>query len=453
MLVADGKRFMWANVLVRLSAALYSFFFIILNYVVFRFCFPLLIYTLPCLLGSTLVLWSLLPRREPARDLCRADSTSLGAVLQDICLRAKVPAIERVEVFFAANASAYSVKGISCVGIGFPLLLTLSRPETEAILAHEIAHHLYGDAGKERIAARLDQQLERIVQLFSRRVSALILLPFKPVFLRLLRYVRRAHRDCEFHADEFAAAVIGANSLASALCRLDEVSTKWQVFLVHWVSLLREAPVGIDLISMYDAYLVSCQGACPKRPISTRLSGAYDTHPSLEERLERLGVSEDTGCQVMPERHVVVNRDEISSNFFRVFFGARLDAFVTFERGYLLLAKRLIQKYQTALALLTWRDLDNMPKAFSRFSFASFQFTGVDHYETERRMFIFLIGYLVYSRSRQPLRVGEFMTPFLRIDDEEVDLWAIVTFQFSERSQRLRQIVETFGIDMDESLA
>ena len=355
-------------------------------------------------------------------------------------------------MFYVVQCVPYSVNGTSRVGLGFPLLLTLSQAETDAILAHEVAHHLYGDTGKGRITTSLDQQLERIVALFSRRAPALILMPFKPVFLRLLRYVRRAHRDCEFHADGFAAAVIGENSLASALCRLDEVSAKWHFFLVHWVGLLREAPVGIDLISMYDAYLASCAGAHSKQPVSTRLTGAYDTHPSLEERLERLGAGDDTSCQALPERHGVVNGDEISSSFFRLFFDAQPDTFVAFDRGYLLLARQLLRKYHSALASLTWRDLDEMPLAFSRFSFASFQFTGVDHYETERRMFIFLVCYLVYSRSGQPLRIGEFMTPTLRIDDDDVDLWTIVSFQFSERSQQLRQIVEALGIDTEEHL-
>jgi Zn-dependent protease with chaperone function len=455
MLPIDYRRFVLANVLVRVFSALYASLFIALNYAAITYCFPLMIYTLPCLVGGVMLLWSLVPPRERTNVQCRVSSPSLDSSLAEICACAGVPKIERVEAVFAANAVAYSGKGKSRVAIGFPLLATLNQLEINAVLAHEIAHHLYGDTGKGRVVARLDQQLERIIVLLSRRASALILLPFRPVFLGLLRYVRRANRDCEFHADEFAVKTIGLRPSVSALTGLRRVGALWHFFLEHWCVILREGRVAIDLVSMYEAFLASGVADRIRVPLSSGLSGVYDTHPSICDRVERLegiGAEIGDGSIAEPERHQVTNADELSANFYHVVLNARATSFEPFLQGYPRLASSILGRFGPALSPFVWRDLDDAPRVFSQYSFALYKLTGIDDYEFEKRIFVFLVSYLVFVRSGQLLRVGEYFSPLLTIRGEEIDLWSIVSSQLVNDNSRLSGVLEAIGIDPEEEL-
>lgn len=456
MLPVDFRRFVLANALVRALAVLYASLFFWLNYLAIRYCFPLMIYTLPCLGGSVMLLWALLPHRDRAPVQCHVSSPTLDLSLGQICARAEVPKIERVAVIFAANAFAFSEKGKSRVAVGFPLLATLNQPELDAILAHEIAHHLYGDTGKGGVVARLDSQLGRIIALMSRRLSALILLPFRPVFLGLLQYVRRTNRDCEFHADDFAARSIGLGPCASALTGLRRIEALWNFFLEHWGLVLREGSVAIDVVSMYDAFLASGIADRIRIPLSPSVSNAYDTHPTICERvarLEKLHADPRFNESVFgSERHEVVNADELSANFYQVVFDVRATSFEPFPRGYLLLASSLLRRFGPALYPFAWRDMDDVPDVFSKYSFASFQITGVDDYEFDKRIFIFLVSYLLFVRSGQLLRVGMYFTPLLEIDGEEVDLSSVVCPHFASDGWRLRGILESIGVDPAERL-
>ena len=460
MLAADHRRFVWAIFLLRGAAAAYASVFIALNYLIIRVeIYPLLIYTLPCLLGSAMLLWALLPARERVIERCPLNSPSLVLALRDICARAGVPAANRIEILFAVNAAAYTLKQESRVAVGFPLLATLTRAQVDAVVAHEVAHHLYGDTGSGRVSQRLDRLLERMVRLMSRRAPALILLPFRPVFLRLLRFVRETHRECEFHADEFAARTLGFTPYLDVLNGFSRIDALWAFFLDHWVLLVRTARVAIDLTSMYEAFLATGIAERIRVSPSSGFSGAYDTHPSIRERVERLrqadssaSCDENAEAGVGDVKHEILNPDVLSAEFYHQVLNLRATSFDSFAVGYPKIAAALMARFGPALAPFAWRDLDDLPRVFSQYSFASYQATGIDNYEFEKYVFVFLVSHLIFTRSGQPLCVGEYCVPNLTFDGVETDLWSIVSSQFGERDSRLAEVLLAVGIDPSERL-
>ena len=456
MLAADHRRFVWATFFVRGAAAAYASVFIALNYLIIRVeVYPLLIYSLPCLLGSAMLLWSLLPARERVVEQCALKSPSLDLALRDICVRAGVPAANRVEILFAVNAAAYTLKQESRVAVGFPLLATLTRAQVDAVVAHEIAHHLYGDTGSGRVSRRLDQLLERMIRLMSRRASALILLPFRPMFLSLLRYVRETHRECEFHADAFAARTIGLSPYLDVLNGLTRVNALWDFFLDHWALLVREARVAIDLASMYEAFLATGIAGRIRVSPSSGFSGVYDTHPSVRERVERLRQADLSASHdeaIGDAKHEVLNGDALSAEFYHQVLNLRTTSFDSFVAGYPKLAEALLARFGPALVPFAWSDLDDLARVFSQYSFASYRATGIDNYEFEKYVFVFLVSYLIFTRSGQSLCVSEYCVPCLTIDDVQVDLWSIVSSQFGERDPRLAEVLIAVGIDPSEKL-
>lgn len=68
MLAADHRRFVWAIILVRGAATAYPSLFV------------------ADLLGSTMLLWSLLPVRERTVERCAVSSPSLDLEAGDLCL-------------------------------------------------------------------------------------------------------------------------------------------------------------------------------------------------------------------------------------------------------------------------------------------------------------------------------------------------------------------------------
>lgn len=183
--------------------------------------------------------------------------------------------------------------------VGLPLACGLGADEFRAVLAHEVGH-------LSRAHGRFSAWIYRVrvlwarlsVQLQARRTWGAWLFEWflkrwSPYFTAYSFVLARAQ---EYEADRFAALAGGAEALGRALVRMEVASVSLEA--PFWAGVRRgladaaEPPPGI-----IAAFSSAVGGAVPPeraarslRQALTRRTDIGDTHPSLAERLQALGV-------------------------------------------------------------------------------------------------------------------------------------------------------------------
>jgi Zn-dependent protease with chaperone function len=259
----------------------------------------------PALAGVALVWWTLHPWREAVgRPVSRRDAPGLFDAVDLLADRIGAPRIHEVRLTDDFNAAAQVVdvrwqpwRKRRVLVLGVPLLALLDVDAVRGVIAHELGHfsHRHGRLGHWIYRARAGWTayaqtpvedaplLERGAAFFARW--------FAPRFSRLsFAYSRR----CEYEADAFGAAVVGTESMALALFAVEAFDGRWRAMLDEALPQLiaeREQPP--------EAWLAHVQQAVHRQPpqadewhrLRARASAENDTHPSLGERVDALGVS------------------------------------------------------------------------------------------------------------------------------------------------------------------
>jgi Zn-dependent protease with chaperone function len=252
-------------------------------------------------LGAIWVLWGLRPRfrRDKSRDqpLPAERHPKLQALVADVARRAGYLVPHELHLLAHANAfagrrGAFLGRSRSMVGIGLPYLAWLDRPAVEAIIAHELGHHLSGDV-------RLGPWVHRTRNLMGRALDHLegsgfwLDLPFVGYARAFLHYSLTVSRAQELAADAISAKVAGTEAAARALVSADERSNVWEAYLETEIKPMLEASFLPELLvgfRHFEAALAEWGSRQESPPRLPEKASAYDTHPTLEERLSALGV-------------------------------------------------------------------------------------------------------------------------------------------------------------------
>lgn len=252
-------------------------------------------------LGAIWVLWGLRPRfaRAKERDepLSAERHPKLHALVAEVARRAGHPAPHELHLLPYANAyagrhGAFLGKARSMVGIGLPYLAWLDQPAVEAIIAHELGHHLSGDV-------RLGPWVHRTRSLMGQALDHLegsgfwLDLPFVGYAHAFLHYSLGVSRAQELAADAVSARVAGASAAARALVVTDERSSAWEAYLRTEIIPMLEAGFLPQLLLGFRHFEAAVGDARKSREASSEpkeRASRYDTHPALEERLSALGV-------------------------------------------------------------------------------------------------------------------------------------------------------------------
>jgi len=253
--------------------------------------------------GALWLLWGLRPRfrrqtnREPPLPTGR--HPKLHALVADVARRAGHPVPHELHLLPEANAYAGQRselwrRGKSLVGIGLPYLAWLDRAGVEAIIAHELGHHLSGDV-------RLGPWVHRTRNLMGHTLDHLegsgfwLDLPFVGYARAFLRYSMSVSRAQEVAADAVSARVAGSAAAARALVVSEARSAVWHVYLRTEIEPMLEAgflPQLLEGFRHFEAAISEHRERQQSGPKTPEKSSHYDTHPTLEERLTALGVSE-----------------------------------------------------------------------------------------------------------------------------------------------------------------
>jgi len=253
-------------------------------------------------LGAFWILWGLRPRfsRDKDRDqpLSEQRYPKLHALVADVARRAGHPVPHELHLLAHANAYAgrrgsFLSRGRSVVGIGLPYLAWLDQPAVEAIIAHELGHHLSGDV-------RLGPWVHRTRNHMGHALDHLegsgfwLDLPFVGYAHAFLHYSLGVSRAQELAADAISAKVAGASAAARALVATDERSSVWEAYLRSEAVPMLEAGFLPQLLAgfrHFEAALSDAKKVVEARPDAKERTSRYDTHPALEERLNALGVT------------------------------------------------------------------------------------------------------------------------------------------------------------------
>ncbi len=264
--------------------------------------------SLLCLAGAATIVWAVLPRIDrfvpPGPELTSTDSPQLFTVLNEVAattaqaMPAHVYLVNDVNAFVTQRGGVMGVGSKRVMGIGLPLLQSLTVQEFKAVLAHEFGHYHAGDVSIGPWIYKTRAAIGRTIEKLSDSVLQKVFVVYGQMFLRVTHAVSRRQ---EFIADEVAANAAGAGVMASALRKVHGAALAFHRYWSAEVSPILNSgflPPLADGFAMFvrvDAVSANVAVAV-RREEAEGQSDPYDTHPPLRERvaaLERLTKGSD----------------------------------------------------------------------------------------------------------------------------------------------------------------
>lgn len=262
------------------------------------------------IVGAT-ILWSLVPRREkfeePGLLLEPSAHPRLFAELHAIATALNEPLPREVYLVGQVNAFVADRGGIvgfgsrRVMGIGLPLLSSLTVSEMRAVLAHEFAHYYSGDTRMGPWVYKTQSamirafrnigslgELGRIAALqFMNMVATFILKWYFIFFLRVINFVSRKK---EYRADELACLVAGAEPLVQGLRKIHGASMAWGPYWNSEVVPVLNQGCKPAIADGFSRFLAAPQIEVQvtkgiEKEIEDGKTEPYDTHPPLRDRI------------------------------------------------------------------------------------------------------------------------------------------------------------------------
>ena len=232
-------------------------------------------------------------------DVGPALGARLFATVQEIAGTVGAPRIHRILVGRAHNASALQARygwipwRRNTLILGYPLLATLTRDQTRAVIAHELAHltHAHGRfSGWVHRTRRMWIQLLDVLER-HRSVPAHVYFLYRFYVPRLNRHAAAVSRQHEVIADRLAAEVAGAYAAAQALLAI-EIGT-YVLEQGYWTRFYERVEQEADIPNPYAAMDPGIWSDVEDKPgvmnrLLAEVTQASDTHPALGDRLRAI---------------------------------------------------------------------------------------------------------------------------------------------------------------------
>jgi len=269
------------------------------------------------LVAGFTILWSILPRKNKGEvngvliDL--ASEKRLAAHIQDIAAALKEPMPSEVYLLGEANAFVSQRGGFMgmgsrrIMGVGLPLMQMLTVPEFRAVLAHEFAHYYAGDTrlgpwvyGTTRAIARVYENLGRkspIMSFLTRWIAVaapymVLMWAMRAYWKLFMRITQMISRRQEFRSDELACCIAGSQPLIDGL---QSIHRSQAALSSYWNSVVFPVAVGGFQPRIADGFrrfmeapqIAKSTSDIVAKEIAEGKTSAFDSHPSLQKRIER----------------------------------------------------------------------------------------------------------------------------------------------------------------------
>ena len=254
------------------------------------------------LIGVAAILSGILPRvdrmRDPGPRLTRETQPRLFDTVAAVA-RATGQAEPR-DVFLVPDLNAWvsergGLMGVGrrrVMGLGLPLLETLSVTELRAVLAHEFGHFHGGDTALGPWLYKTRAAIERTIRNLTKERSW-VRAPFVWYGNAFLRVTHAVSRRQELAADQLAARVVGGAALASGLKKIHVAAPFFQAYWGNEVAPVLQGgyrpPIGRGYVQFLSSAGVKRQAdVVLAQALAVTATDPYDTHPPLRERLAAL---------------------------------------------------------------------------------------------------------------------------------------------------------------------
>lgn len=256
-----------------------------------------------CGVGCLAILRGIFPQRDhfepPGPTVTAAEQPRLFEAIEEVSRATKqampdeVYLVPEINAFVAQRGGVMGFGSRRVMGIGLPLLETLTVTELCAVIAHEFGHYEGGDTKLGPWIYKTRASITRTLQSLARHSGGILQKPFEWYGIGFARLTLAISRRQEFVADELAARTYGADSLERALMGLERSGVAYGAFmqeefigvvkagfrppLVEGFARFRAAPA---ISTRLEEYVT--------QQIESGVAGPYDSHPSLKERLAAL---------------------------------------------------------------------------------------------------------------------------------------------------------------------
>ena len=266
-----------------------------------------------CIIAAGVVAWSVLPRPDrfepPGPEISVNKQPALFAELRRVAnatgeaMPVHVYVVNEVNAFVAERGGVMGIGSRRVMGLGLPLLRTLTVSELRAVIAHEMGHFYGGDTklgpwiykargSMIRTVVNLDRAsdnaaaVSEVVQFLFIAVRA----PFKWLATGFLRVSQAVSRAQEYAADAVAVRTEGAPALINGLKKSHAAGLAHQIYLRNELSPLIDRGVLPPVGEGFTRFLGQQQIATlladsVDAELAEGQQDPYDSHPPLRERV------------------------------------------------------------------------------------------------------------------------------------------------------------------------
>jgi Zn-dependent protease with chaperone function len=257
---------------------------------------------LSCLAGAAIILWSVMPRRDrfeaPGPELEPAKHPKLFQMIRGVASATKqgMPAdvylVGDMNAWVAHRGGLMGLGARGIMGLGLPLLQTLTVSELRAVLAHEFGHYHGGDTKLGRFVYGTRAAIGRTLENLGRHGS-ILQFPFIWYGKLFLRVSHAVSRRQELAADQLAAHVVGARPLAEGLRKIHVAAPVFGYYWSNEVAPVLHAGFVPPLAAGFQRFVTGEIGqkalaAARDHSLKEDEGDIFDTHPPLRERLQAL---------------------------------------------------------------------------------------------------------------------------------------------------------------------
>jgi Zn-dependent protease with chaperone function len=179
--------------------------------------------------------------------------------------------------------------------VGVPLMLGLTEPQLDAVLAHELGHYSNRDTRLAGITIRGRQSLITVVEhagASGRGITAVLFALYASLYMRVSESVSRRQ---ELAADLAAARIAGRDHAADALRQVRALEVAYSYYAAHYAGTGWDAgllPLHEEIYGGFRSLLSSAKRQQELDEIRNNLPAGettpYDSHPPIRERVAAL---------------------------------------------------------------------------------------------------------------------------------------------------------------------
>jgi heat shock protein HtpX len=261
-----------------------------------------------CVAGIAVILKGIFPRTEkfqpPGPRISAEEHPDLFKLIDRVAdaTAQKPPA----EVYLVLDVNAWVTeigdwsegKSKRLMGVGLPLLQTLTIAELTSVLSHEFGHYHAGDTKLGPFIYKTRAAIIRTLQGLAQHKSVLSGV-FEWYGVTYVRFTQSVSRQQELVADALAAQIAGAATAASALRKIARAAAAYRAYMASEVQAVIQARYLPPIAEGFTAFMES-ERIRPQldQYLDAELDGGtsdpFDSHPSLRERLAAFDAIRDT---------------------------------------------------------------------------------------------------------------------------------------------------------------